>query len=197
MKRRKLFRGMMLAVLLALLLALAGCSGSDGAPGATGPAGPAGPAGPSTIDPLAYTVFDRGQVSTQGGIQAKHGDSLAADYLAEEGPLATVAITGATADAAGLATVTFTVRNAAGAPVTGLGAANGASFQIASLAPKGGGFSYNKWVSYIWRCQPSNGKSGLSRTMARSSKAPPAHTPTPLPRIWPRLPSRRGSGDHV
>ena len=70
MKRRKLFRGMMLAVLLALLLALAGCSsGSDGAPGATGPAGPAGPAGPSTIDPLAYTVFDRGQVSTRGGIR--------------------------------------------------------------------------------------------------------------------------------
>ncbi len=152
MKRRKLFRGMMLAVLLALLLALAGCSsGSDGAPGATGPAGPAGPAGPSTIDPLAYTVFDRGQVSTQGGIQAKHGDSLAADYLAEEGPLATVVITGATANAAGLATVTFTVRNGAGAPVTGLGAANGASFFISSLAPAGGDFSYNRWISYIWR----------------------------------------------
>ena len=76
---------------------------------------------------------------------------MAADYLAEEGPLATVVITGATANAAGLATVTFTVKNGAGAPVTGLGAANGASFFISSLAPAGGDLSYNRWISYIWR----------------------------------------------
>ncbi len=152
MKRLELFPRMMIAVLLALLLALAGCSsGSDGAPGATGPAGPAGPPGSVTPNALDYTVFQRTNVSTQGDVQAKHGDALAADVLAEEGPLATVAITGATANVAGVATVTFTVRNAAGAPVTGLGAANGASFYIASLQPKGGGLSYNKWVSYIWR----------------------------------------------
>jgi len=58
-----------------------------------------------------------------------------------------------------LATVTFTVKTAAGAAITGLGAAvasvssSRASFQIASLAPKGGGLSYNKWVPYIYYTQ--------------------------------------------
>ena len=62
-------------------------------------------------------------------------------------------ITGATANAAGVATVTFTIKNAAdNTPVTGRGAlANTASFGISSLAPAAGGFSYNKWVSFIWR----------------------------------------------
>ena len=65
--------------------------------------------------------------------------------------LATVVITGATANAAGVATVTFTVRNDAGAPVTGLGAANAPASSSRAWQPKAGDFPYNRWVSYIWR----------------------------------------------
>jgi len=173
MKRQELFRKMMIAVLLALLLALSGCSsGSDGSAGATGATGPAGPAGPTSTNPSAYTVYSRTNVSTQGGVQAKHGGGLAADYLAEEGPLATVAITGATANVAGLATVTFTVKNAAGAAVTGIGAANSASFFISSLQPKGGDLSYNKWINYIWQASGGVNRAYRERNSAAGGANP-------------------------
>jgi hypothetical protein len=140
MKRLAVFRGIMTTILLCLVLALAGCSsGSDGAAGpagatgATGAPGATGPAG-------AARVADN------------HGTAVALVEELEGGLPATVAITGATADAAGVAKVTFTVKDAAGVAVTGKGPiANAASFAIASLAPKGGGLSYNKWVPYIWR----------------------------------------------
>jgi OmcA/MtrC family decaheme c-type cytochrome len=82
-----------------------------------------------------------------------HGLAVAMAEELEGSVQANVVITGATADAAGLAKITFTIKNAAdNTPVTGRGAVdNAASFGISSLAPKGGGFSYNKWVSYIWR----------------------------------------------
>ncbi len=173
MKRLELFRKMMIAVLLALLLALAGCSsGSDGAPGPAGPAGSAGSAGSGAQNLAANTVYQRTNVSTQGGVQAKHGDGLAADVLAEEGPLATVAITGATANAAGVATVTFTVKNAAGAAVTGIGAANSASFFISSLQPKGGGLSYNKWINYIWQASGGVNQAYRERNSAAGGTNP-------------------------
>jgi hypothetical protein len=163
MKRQKLFRMMMGAILLALLLALAGCSsGSDGAPGATGatgPGGPAGPAGPVTQNPSAYTVYHRTNVSTQGGVAKFHGaavvtaeDEAQGTELTPPNPkyLAKIAITGATADAAGLATVTFTVKKKDNTtPVTGLTAAAAGIFK---LAPKeAGGRNYNRWVPYIYR----------------------------------------------
>ena len=154
MKRLKGGPSIIIAVLLALLLALAGCSGgSDGAAGAkgdtgdTGATGPTGPTGPT------------GATGPAGGavrVADKHGVAVATEEELEGGLPATVAITGATADAAGLATVTFTVKDAAGAAITGKGPiANAASFAIASLAPKGGGLSYNKWVPYIYGPPPS------------------------------------------
>ena len=140
--KRKQWReiSVIISFLAMAALALSGCSsgsdGAPGAPGAAGPAGTAGPQGPSGSSAARVTEF--------------HGTALLEADDALTAKPTTVVITDATADAAGLAKVTFTIRDAAGAPVTGLGAAGGASFQIASLEPKGGSLSYNKWVPYIY-----------------------------------------------
>ena len=136
----------LLAVLtLAAPLMLYGCSGDNGSTGATGAAGNTGPPGaPGT--PGAPGAPGSASIADMHGL-----DIALAEELEGSAP-ANVVITGATADAAGLATVTFTIKDANKSPVTGRGAVdNSASFGISSLAPKGGGFSYNKWVSYIWR----------------------------------------------
>jgi hypothetical protein len=138
MKRLDLFRSIVITVLLPLLFSLAGC-GSDGSNGANGSNGGNGTNGTNGTNAGAVKVTDL------------HGAAVAAQAELEGTAPAKVAITGTTADAAGIAKVTFTVKNAAGASITGLGAAGGASFAIASLAPASGGESYNKWVPYIYR----------------------------------------------
>jgi OmcA/MtrC family decaheme c-type cytochrome len=145
--------------MLAMFLMLYGCSGSDGAPGATGNAGTAGTTGAT------------GAAGGNVKVAEKHGLAAATAVIEEEdGPLATVVITGATADAAGKATVTFTVRNAAGAAVTGLGAFP-ASFAISSLAPKAGDYSYSKWVPYIYNTTATSNRGVNQGYRERSSAA--------------------------
>ena len=140
MRRLKLFRRMMIAVLLALLLALAGCSsGSDGAPGATGPAGPSGPAGPAgPAGPVAGTDASKMTVPEVSALI----DS------------ATVTVDSVTI--ASKPVVKFTVKDANGNGVTGLGARNTSTppglinfrIGIAKLVPGTNG-SPSKWVNYI------------------------------------------------
>ena len=109
-----------------------GATGGTGATGATGGTGAAGASGAATI--------------TQ-----KHGAAaLAAEELAAAAKyMVDVNVTGATANAAGLVTVNFTVKNGA-TPVTTIPSVSAGIFK---LAPKGGGFSYNRWVPYIWRSE--------------------------------------------
>ena len=63
--------------------------------------------------------------------------------------LAEIQVTGATADAAGVASVTFTLKHA-GVPVTEIPAGTSARAGMFKLAPKAAGQSYNSWVSYLW-----------------------------------------------
>ncbi|NJD62597.1 MAG: OmcA/MtrC family decaheme c-type cytochrome, partial [Deltaproteobacteria bacterium] len=82
-------------------------------------------------------------------VDTLHGEAaLAAAELSEAGKYyCNITITGATADAAGVAAVTFTVKNGT-APVTGLTAVSAGIFK---LEPKAGSLSYNRWVPYIYR----------------------------------------------
>jgi len=150
------------ALTLIAPMAFYGCSGDDGAQGPQGnPGNPGNPGDPGAT----------GQPGPQGDpggavrITDKHGATVVA---AEETSIpATVAITGATASTSGVATVTFTVKDAAGATVTGLATtAATASFGIASLAPSGGEFSYNRWVPYIWRNSGGVNQAYRERTAA-------------------------------
>src|SRR3989304_7173414 len=136
MKRLVLFRLMMTAILLFSVLTLAGCSGDDGATGATGATGAAGG---------AVLVAD------------KHGEAAllqTGEFAGGNKSMAAVAITSATADASGVATVNFTVMDSANAPVATVASVSAGIFK---LAPKGSGLSYNKWVSYIWREETVSG----------------------------------------
>ena len=63
-------------------------------------------------------------------------------------------ITSATADAAGLVTVDFSVADRDGDPVTTLTAVNA---NIAKLTPAAGGDASNAWVNYIYRTQTVTG----------------------------------------
>ena len=140
MKRLKLFRRMMIAVLLALLLALAGCSsGSDGAPGATGPAGPSGPAGPAgPAGPVAGTDASKMTVPEVSAL------------------IDSATITIGSVRIASKPVINFTVKDANGNGVTGLGARNTSNppglknFRIglAYLVPGANG-SPSKWVNYV------------------------------------------------
>ena len=109
-----------------------GATGGTGATGATGGTGATGASGAATIT-------------------ERHGASaLAAEELAAADKyMVDVAITGATASAAGLVVVNFTVKNGT-TPVTTIPSVGAGIFK---LSPAGGGLSYNKWVPYIWRSE--------------------------------------------
>ncbi|MDH3242396.1 MAG: OmcA/MtrC family decaheme c-type cytochrome [Alphaproteobacteria bacterium] len=64
-----------------------------------------------------------------------------------------ITITNAAADAAGVATVDFTVMNGT-TPVTTISSISAGIFK---LAPAGGEFSYNRWVPYLWRSETVEG----------------------------------------
>jgi hypothetical protein len=84
-----------------------------------------------------------------------HGnDALAAIDATANKYYANATITGATADPGGTVTVNFTVKNAAGQPVSGL---RGMQFNIAKLVPASGNESFNKWVPYLWRKETVSG----------------------------------------
>jgi OmcA/MtrC family decaheme c-type cytochrome len=81
---------------------------------------------------------------------------LAADELATANKyMVDVNITGATADAAGVVTVNFTVNKRAEEPAdrTAVDTITSVNAGIFKLVPRGGGYSYNKWVPYIWRLE--------------------------------------------
>ena len=131
-----------------------GPTGPQGDVGPTGPTGPTGPAGADApIPPAFYNVFERAPVSTEGGIAALHGEAvvIAEDELqgAPANPkyLANIAITGASVDAAGVPSVTFTVKDGTTA-VAGLTTASASIFK---LVPPRNGRSYDAWVPYIYR----------------------------------------------
>jgi hypothetical protein len=154
---RKLFT--LLAVLtLAAPLLFYGCSGDDGANGINGTNGTDGINGTDGTD---------GAPGAPGTarIADKHGEAaLAAEELAAADKyMVDVAITGATADNAGLVTVDFTVRkssdNTSVSTVPSVGAG------IFKLAPAGGGLSYNKWVPYIWRSETVEDAAGNAFVM--------------------------------
>ena len=137
------------SALLLLLVGLAACTTQAGPVGPAGPAGPAGPSGP------------KGAQGPTGGavrIADVHGASVvkAEDELqgAPANPkfLADIKVTAATVNAAGVATVTFTLSNA-GVPVTSIPTGTSVRVGMFKLAPKTAGQSYNSWVSYYWTTQ--------------------------------------------
>jgi hypothetical protein len=145
-------------LLTAAMLALAGCTGDTGPAGTkgdsvvgpTGPTGQVGPTGPTgAAGPTGATGGNVGLVAFHGAAVVTAQDELQGAPATPK-YLANIAITGATADAAGVATVTFTVKQKDNlTPVTGLSAAGAAIFK---LAPKEAtGRSYNRWVPYLYR----------------------------------------------
>ncbi len=141
--------------LLLMLVMLSGCSGSDGANGLNGTNGAPGINGTNGVPGTNGTPGSPGAAGLNVQVAAVMGTAAvtAADELqgAPANPkyLANLKITGATANTAGLATVTFTVKNKDNVtPVTGLTTASASIFK---LAPKGNGLNYNKWVPYIYR----------------------------------------------
>ncbi len=80
--------------------------------------------------------------------------SIAAEELATANKYpVNIQITSATADAAGLAMVNFTVTNGT-TPVTTIASVSAGIFK---LAPSGGGVAFNKWVPYSWRTETVSG----------------------------------------
>lgn len=129
-----------------MVAALAGCGGgSDGATGATGPQGPAGAQGPAGSNAV---------VTTNVGSNATAATAAAAAAWKALAPQVTV--TGVTVASAPV--VTFTVKDAAGNAVVGLGNKAQSSsatvanltnlgFTLAKLVPAANG-EPSKWVSY-------------------------------------------------
>jgi OmcA/MtrC family decaheme c-type cytochrome len=120
-----------------VVAAMAACGGDDGADGPQGPqgpqgpAGPAGPPGPGAPDPTAAATGDLNG-----------------------------AITGVSVDAAtGITTVNFSLKNAAGAPVSG---ATNFEFTIAKLVPATNA-KPAYWQSYINRSAQDTGGARVLR----------------------------------
>ena len=136
-----------LGTIALMLAALSGCGGgSDGAAGPAGPAGATGPAGPAGTD------------AASGATVPSNATAATADAAAAWAALAPqVAITGVTI--ASPPVVKFTVTDAAGKPVVGLGnksqsatatvaGLTNVAFTLAKLVPGTSG-SPSKWVSYL------------------------------------------------
>jgi OmcA/MtrC family decaheme c-type cytochrome len=143
-----LMRTSLATVLAGALSMLAGCGGS-GSDGATGPAGPAGPPGQSGT--TAVTIRSNATAAT---------DASAAAWaaLAPQATVTSVTI-------ASPPVVNFTVADAAGNPVVGLGnrsqsatatvaGLTNLAFSIAKLVPGSNG-NPSKWVSYIVTTVPT------------------------------------------
>ncbi|MBI5485729.1 MAG: OmcA/MtrC family decaheme c-type cytochrome [Deltaproteobacteria bacterium] len=109
-------------------------------------------------DGTSVTVADGDPGATGGNVRVTdfHGAAHLAEAAWETNGkyIATATITAATADAAGLVTVDFTVENPDGAPVTTIAAIKA---NIAKLEPASGGESFSKWVPYIYRLDTVTG----------------------------------------
>ena len=131
-------RGLVATSMIALL-ALAGCGGDDGDPGPAGPAGAPGSPGPA-------------------GPPGPPGDSGGATTAPPTGSL-TGAITSVSVDAAGITTVAFSLKDAAGLPVTG---ATNFEFTVAKLVPATSA-KPAYWQSYINRSRLATGGARVLR----------------------------------
>lgn len=132
---RRPLLGLMLAAIMGV--GMLGCSGDDGAPGPAGPPGPQGPAGPpgppgpGVAPPTAAAVGDL------------------------TGEITKVEINSST----GIATVTFSLKDAAGVPVTG---ARNFEFTVAKLIPATASRPAY-WQSYINRSVLATGGARVLR----------------------------------
>jgi OmcA/MtrC family decaheme c-type cytochrome len=131
---------------------MAGCTATAGPAGAVGPAGPAGPPGPAgSSGSVGVTAPAGGSVR----VADVHGLSFvtAQDQLqgAPDNPkyLADIAITAVSANAAGVASVTFTLKNN-GKAVTSIPTGTSVRVGMFKLAPKAAGQVDDRWVSYYW-----------------------------------------------
>jgi len=164
-----------------LAAAIAGCGGSDGAVGPTGATGPQGPAGPGGAT---------GPVGPAGGnsffvaSNATPATDAAAAAWAALAPKATVT----SVTIASPPVVNFTVTDAAGNPVVGLGNTSQSStatlpgltnlaFSIAKLVPGTNG-APSKWVSYIVTTVPTKNATTGAITAAAPTRPSTDNTGT-------------------
>ena len=152
--------------LAALTLAvLAGCGGSDGSNGATGATGPAGPAGPAGPSGPAGPAGPSGSSMVTVGSNTETAPSVIAANAVTWAALVPTVTVQSVAIAASAPVVKFTVADAAGRPVIGLGNTTKSStatvasypnlaFAMAKLVPAVSG-SPSKWVSYIVTTVPT------------------------------------------
>ncbi|CAG4883520.1 conserved exported protein of unknown function [Georgfuchsia toluolica] len=134
-----------LVMLIAGTLAGCGDDGSNGSPGATGAQGPAGPAGPAGQDAVA-TVAVASNTATPTSASTAAWAALAPQVTVQSVTIASAPV------------VNFTVKDAAGNPVVGLGnksqsatatvaSLTNLGFTLAKLVPGTNG-APSKWVSY-------------------------------------------------
>jgi OmcA/MtrC family decaheme c-type cytochrome len=160
-----------MAMSLIALLALAGCGGDDGAagpagapgaPGAEGPPGPAGPPGPPGSD--------GGGTLNVGSNTMTNETAIAASAAAWAKLEAEVTVTGVTI--ASPPVVEFSVKDAFGRPVVGLGNASQSAtaptatlrnlqFAMAKLVPGANG-SPSHWVSYMVTTVPATATASVA-----------------------------------
>jgi predicted CXXCH cytochrome family protein len=132
-----------------------GATGATGETGATGAVGPTGEVGPSGATGATGEIGPTGTTGGNVEIGNFHGGAALDGILVEQGVLpVAVAITGATASAAGQVTVDFTVHDGQGSAVTGVA---GLRATIAQLAPPPTGEAATRWVPYIYRVQTVSG----------------------------------------
>jgi OmcA/MtrC family decaheme c-type cytochrome len=160
-----------------LVTALSACGGGDngaagpegpaGAPGAAGPAGPTGPSGPSGSTAIKVPAND-----------ATPNAAALATWATLEPQVAVTSVTIASPPV-----INFKITDAAGNPITGLGAASQTStatlkgltnmaFSIAKLVPGTNG-SPSKWVSYIVTRVPTY-KSATDKTVVAATPSGPS-----------------------
>ena len=146
-----------LAALAIIALAL-GCSGDKGPAGATGPAGPAGPQGPAGPPGDAGTSATTVIVVPSNSVPPTDASSAAWAALVPKVTVQSVTI-------GSPPVVKFTVTDAAGNPIAGLGNTSKSStatvpgypnlaFALAKLVPSANG-SPSRWVSYIVTTVPT------------------------------------------
>jgi OmcA/MtrC family decaheme c-type cytochrome len=138
-----LFVALLLVVSCSAAASPAGPAGPAGPTGAAGPAGPAGASGPSGSAVRVSEVHGVAVAKAQDELQ---GAPANPKYLAD------IKVTAVTADAAGTAKVTFTVKKD-GVAVTSIPTGTSMRVGMFKLAPKAAGQSYNSWVSYYWTTQ--------------------------------------------
>ena len=148
------------------LLLVAGCGGDDGAAGLPGPAGTDGTDGDDGIT---------GDTGLGVEITDRHGTEMlltTGEYESAGKYFADATIISATANASGVATVSFTVKDEAGDPAPGI---TGMDFGIAALFPASGGESFNKWVSYVYNTATVSGSYDLTPPNAPGTQAEQAY----------------------